>query len=92
MSRLSNYIGKTLSFRLSLKLIAALAILLVVALFIMFFFSRRALKDEAVHDASQTLDATVSRIDNVLLDVEQSTGNVYFKMMNYIHQPEKMTA
>ena len=90
MSRMTKDIGKTLSFRLSLRVIAALAILLVVALFIMFSFSRKALKEEAIHDASQTLDATVSRIDNVLLDVEQSTGNVYFKMMSYIHQPEKM--
>ena len=92
MPRMTNDIGKTLSFKLSLRVIAALAILLIVALFIMFYFSRKALKEEAIRDASQTLEATVNRIDNLLLDVEQSTGNVYFKMMNYIHQPEKMTA
>jgi len=90
MSRLTNYIGKTLSFRLSLRVIAALAILLVVALFIMFTFSRKALREEAIRDAAQTLEATVNRIDNILLDVEQSTGNIYFKMMTCLHQPEKL--
>ena len=90
MSRLGNHIGKTLSFRLSLWVIGALAILLIGTLCVMFYFSRKALKEEAISDAAQTLDATVNRIDNLLLDVEQSTGNVYFKMMNYLHQPEKL--
>lgn len=90
MPRTENHIGKTLSFRLSLLVIGALAILLVGALCIMFIFSRKVLKEEAISDAAQTLEATVNRIDNLLLDVEQSTGNIYFKMANYIHQPEKM--
>lgn len=92
MPRLGKHIGKTLSFRLSLWVIGALAILLIGTLCVMFYFSRKALKEEAISDAAQTLEATVNRIDNLLLDVEQSTGNVYFKMMNYIHQPEKLTA
>ena len=92
MSKLTRYIHRTLSFRLSLMVIAALATLLLVALFIMFHFSRKALREEALNDASQTLEATVSRIDNVLLDVEQAAGNIYWKMMNYPHQPEKMKA
>ena len=90
MSQLKSYIRKTLSFRLSLKVIAALAILLVLALCIMFFFSRKALKEEAISGAAQSLEATVGRIDNILLNVEQATGNIYFKMMNYLHQPEKL--
>ena len=92
MSRVTNHIRKTLSFRLSLTVIGALAILLVVALFIMFFFSRRALRQEAINDAAQSLEATVARIDNILLDVEQATGNVYFKMLPYQRQPEKLKA
>ena len=70
--------------------IGALAILLVVSLCIMFFFSRKALREEAITGAAQSLDATVSRIDNILLDVEQATGNIYFKMMPHIRQPEKL--
>lgn len=70
--------------------IGALAILLIVALFTMFFFSRRALREEALSQAAQTLEATVARIDNVLLDVEQASGNIYWKMIRYVHQPELM--
>ena len=92
MSQLKSYIRKTLSFRLSLKVIAALAILLVLALCIMFFFSRKALKEEAISGAAQSLEATVGRIDNILLNVEQATGNVYFKMLPYYRQPEKLQA
>ena len=83
MSRLVRYIGKTLSFRLSLMVIGALAALLIVALTIMFFFSRRALREEAISHAAQTLEATVARIDNVLLDVEQASGNIYWKMLRH---------
>ena len=92
MSRFASHIRHTLSSRLSLVVIGALAILLVVALFIMFFFSRRALRQEAINDAAQSLEATVARIDNILLDVEQATGNVYFKMLPYYRQPEKLQA
>ena len=92
MSRLTSHIRSTLSARLSLVVIAALAILLVVALFIMFFFSRKALREEAISNAAQSLEATVARIDNILLDVEQATGNMYFKMMPYYRQPEKLQA
>ena len=90
MSRLVRYIGKTLSFRLSLMVIGALTVLLIVALTIMFFFSRRALREEAISHAAQTLEATVARIDNVLLDVEQASGNIYWKMLRHVHQPELM--
>ena len=61
--------------------IAALATLLMVALLIMLFFSRKVVKEEALHDAEQTLEATVQSIDNILLSVEQASGNVYWKII-----------
>jgi HAMP domain-containing protein len=79
-----------LSFRLSLTVIAALATLLLVALLIIFVFSRKAVKEEALMNAGQTLEATMQRIDNILLKVEQSSGNVYWKMLPNIHKPEKL--
>ena len=90
MSKLPRIITKTLSFRLSLTVIAALATLLLVALLIIFVFSRKAVKEEALHDAGQTLEATMQRIDNILLKVEQSSGNIYWKLLSHIHQPEKL--
>lgn len=90
MSKLKNYINHTLSFRLSLRGILALAVLLILALFTLFYFSRKAVREEALSDAAQTLEATVNRIDNVLYNVEQATGNIYWRMLKYVHQPEKM--
>ena len=90
MAKLPRLITKTLSFRLSLTVIAALATLLLVALLIIFVFSRKAVKEEALHDAGQTLEATMQRIDNILLKVEQSSGNIYWKLLPHIHQPEKL--
>ena len=90
MSRLPKLITRTLSFRLSLTVIAALATLLVAALLIIFFFSRKAVKEEALLNASQTLDATMQSIDNILLNVEQSSGNIYWRMLPCLHQPEKL--
>lgn len=90
MTKLPKLINKTLSFRLSLTVIAALATLLLVALLIIFIFSRKAVKEEALQNAGQTLEATMQRIDNILLKVEQSAGNIYWKMLPHIHQPEKM--
>lgn len=81
MFRKAKRITRTLSFRLSLMVIAALATLLMVALLIMLFFSRKAVKEEALRNAEQTLEATVLNIDNILLSVEQATGNVYWKII-----------
>jgi methyl-accepting chemotaxis protein/sigma-B regulation protein RsbU (phosphoserine phosphatase) len=66
-----------------------LATLLMLALLIMFGYSRKAVKEEALQKAAQTLEATVQHIDNILLSVEQSTGNIYWKMLNYLNQPDK---
>ena len=90
MAKLPRIITRTLSFRLSLTVIAALATLLLVALLIIFVFSRKAVKEEALQDAGQTLEATMQRIDNILLKVEQSSGNIYWKMLPHIHQPEML--
>ena len=81
MLRKAKRIARTLSFRLSLRVITVLATLLMVALLVMLFFSRKAVKEEALRDAEQTLEATVQSIDNILLDVEQAAGNVYWKMI-----------
>ena len=81
MLRKAKRIARTLSFRLSLMVIAALATLLLVALLVLLFFSRKAVKEEALRNAEQTLEATVQNIDNILLSVEQASGNVYWKIV-----------
>lgn len=83
-------ISRTLSLRLSLMVVLAVAVLLSVSLAVMLHFSRQALKHEALQNAEQTLEGTVQRVDNILLSVEQSVGNVYWDMLSHIDQQEQM--
>lgn len=83
-------IKKTLSLRLSLMMVFAIGLLLIVALIVMFHFSWLAMKAEAKDDAEQTLEGTAQHIDNVLMSVEQSTGNVYFDLIRHLDKPELM--
>ena len=69
----TRFINKTLSVRISLTVVLAIATLLTVTLFIMFRSSRKALKEEALQKAGQTLEATVQRIDSYMSTVETAT-------------------
>ena len=91
MLRLSKIINKTLSVRLSLIVVLSMAILLMASLMVMLFFSRKAVKEEAIQKASQTLEGTVQRIDNILLSVEQAAGNIYFTMYPHLGRSDMMT-
>lgn len=90
MSRLPGFLTKTLSGRLSLTIVSFIAILLSVALFIMLRYSRQAVKEEAMKNVEQTLDAATEQIDNILLNVEQTTGNVYWDILRHLDEPDRM--
>lgn len=90
MSKLNLHVPNKLSVRLSLMVVFAIAILLMAALFIMFFVSRKTVKEEAMQKAEQSLEGVVQHIDNILLSVEQSTGNIYWNMLNYLDKPDMM--
>ena len=83
-------VSKTLSVRLSLLVVFSIAILLSLSLIIMLYFSRQTLKQEALQSAEQTLEGMVYNIDNIMLSVEQTTGNIYFSMMSHIDDPDMM--
>lgn len=87
---LTRKISQTLSLKLSLIVACVVALLLLVSLAVMFRFSRQTLRDKAMHNAEQTLEATVQDIDNVLLSVEQSAGNVYWEVLAHINEPDRM--
>ena len=90
IKRLRNYIKKTLSARLSLMVVLSMALLLLASMSVMLYYSRMAIKEEAVEKAQQTLEGTVQRIDNILLSVEQATGNLYFTLLPRLNQPDMM--
>ena len=92
MIKLPRYIQKTLSVRLSLMVVSAMALLLMASLTIMLHFSRKTVKEEALQKASQTLEGTVQHIDNILLSVEQAAGNTYINMTPYLDKPDMITS
>jgi methyl-accepting chemotaxis protein/sigma-B regulation protein RsbU (phosphoserine phosphatase) len=90
MLMLTKKISQTLSLRLSLIVACVVALLLLVSLVVMFQFSRQTLREKSLQNAEETLDATVQDIDNVLLSVEQSAGNVYWQVMTHLNRPDSM--
>lgn len=92
MPKLPKIITKTLSLRLSLIMVSAIAILLVSSLFVMFYFSQRALRKELIADANETLNGKAKQIDNILLGIEQSVGNVYWNLIEHLDQPVRLEA
>lgn len=90
MQGLFNIYRKNLSLRLSLRVVAAMNILLMVTLFAMFFYSRKVIKEDTLQRASQTLEGAMTKIDNILLSVEETTGNMYFDMQPHLNNPDAM--
>lgn len=90
MLQKSKLFTNKLSTKISLKVVSLVAALLAVALFAMLHFSRKTVREEAILKAEQTLDGTVEHIDEVLLSVEQSTGNMYYNMYSHLDNPEMM--
>ncbi len=89
MKRLFQH-AKKLSVRLSLFVALSTAALLLAAQLVMLHYARKEVKKEALQKAEQALEGTVQSIDNILLSVEQSAGNIYWNMLAHIDSPEHM--
>lgn len=70
--------------------VSAMAMLLMASLIVMLHFSRIMVKREAIEKATQALEGTVQCVDNILLSIEQATGNVYFTMLPHLNNPDKI--
>ena len=88
MSRLIAKIKRDLPLRISLMIVLAMSLLLTITLLIMLRYSRNAIKDDALNRAVITLDRATNNIDNILLGIEETTGNIYFNMKR--DDPERM--
>ena len=77
-------------YKLNILIAGQTLLLLAVSLGILFYFSHKALKNEAMRDAELTLDGTMQNIDNILLSVEQSTGNIYYDLLEHLDDPDRM--
>ena len=78
MSKLTAKIKSDLPLRISLMIVLAMALLLTVTLLVMLHSSRNSMKDDALNRATYTLDRATNNIDNILLSVEETVGNIYF--------------
>lgn len=81
MLKLTETIRKNLPLRVSLMIGSALSLLLLASLLIMLFYSRKAMKEDALSRASYSLEQAMTNIDNILLSVEESTGNTYINII-----------
>lgn len=77
-------------FKLNIQVLGEALLLLVLTLGITAYFSRKELQEESVRVAEQTLEGTMRDIDNILLSVEQSTGNIYYDLIQHLDNPEMM--
>lgn len=77
-------------FRLNIQVFSEALLLMVVTLGILAYFSHKALKQEALRNAEQTLEGTMQDIDNILLSVEQATGNIYCELVEHLDEPDRM--
>ena len=90
MLQLPKIIKRTLSVRIGLMVVLAMTCLLMASMIVMLVYSRKAVKEEATQKALVTLDCTIHSIDNILLSVEQTTGNIYYNMLPHMDDPDMM--
>ncbi|MBR2205611.1 MAG: hypothetical protein IJ886_06940 [Prevotella sp.] len=66
------------------------SVLFVTALFIMFYYARQSIYQEAMEKARQTLRTTELRIDNTLNEVETATRSLHWTIEKRLNRPEIM--
>ena len=87
---MKSFAWKTLSARLSLWMVTFAAVLFVAVLWIMLWFARQAVQEEATETARATLDSAALKIDNELAKVETAARNMLLTVTNEIGDPERM--
>ena len=90
MKKLRKKVFSPPSIRLNTLAICEVVLLLALSLGTLFIFARQALVKEAKLDAQERLQGTQQCIDNILLDVEQASGNIYHDLMQHLDQPDEM--
>ena len=87
---ITNYIRQSLTARLSIWVLACVVMLFITALGILFYYSREAVKDEAVEKATQTLEGTMLHVENTLHEVEVAANNMKWLVEQHIDTPDSM--
>jgi methyl-accepting chemotaxis protein/sigma-B regulation protein RsbU (phosphoserine phosphatase) len=90
MQKILKTIFSAPSIRLNTLVVIEIVMLLLVSLGGLFYFSRQALVEESKMDAEQCLEGTIQQVDNVMMTIEQTAGNIYYSLLDHLDQPEIM--
>lgn len=74
----------------NIRIVGEALLLLTVSFGVFAYFSHKVLREEGVRNAEQTLEGTMQHIDNILLSVEQATGNIYYDLIQHLDDPDRM--
>lgn len=90
MQKIVKKIFSPPSIRLNTLVVVDIVMLLVLSLGGLFYFTRKALVEESKMDAKQHLEGTIQQVDNVMMTIEQSAGNLYYDLIDHLDQPDRM--
>ena len=92
MGKIITYIRRKLSVRVSLWVVLFAALIFNVALGFLFYQSRETVRQEAISHATQILDNTALRAENILHSVEVASNNTRWLIQRHADQPDSMMA
>ena len=90
MKRIITYIRRKLSVRVSLWVVLFAALIFNVALGLLFYQSREAVRQEAISHATQILDNTALRMESILNRVEIASDYTKWIIQRHADQPDSM--
>ena len=84
------YIRSSLTRRLSLWIVLFAAAIFLIAVSYMFSESREAVRKEAISHATEVLNSTALRVNNILDNVETATRNIDWLVGRHLDAPDSM--
>lgn len=82
-----DFMSHSFAARLRVYVVGFTALLFILAFYVIFRFSYRFIREEAVHRADAQLDNTILRIDGVLNSVETAVANSSWAVGEELDKP-----
>ena len=90
MKKLLDTLRRSFSARLSLWVVSFAALVFLAAMGYFFTVSRRYVREEAILRATQVVENSVLRMNNILEDVQLSADNLEWLVYRHLDEPEAM--
>ena len=90
MRRLIGTFRRSFSARLSLWVVSFAALVFLAAMAYFFVVSRHFVREEAILRATQVVENSVLRLNNILEDVQLSADNLEWLVYRHLEEPETM--